>query len=107
MKNVRSNLSNLKNDVDKLNVDKLVPVPVDLSKLSDVVKNNFVKKDVYNAKIKNIQDKILDISNLNTNDSRNVKVTVVKGERSIITSLATNASLNAKILKVKYLILLT
>ena len=107
LKNVRSNLSNLKNDVDKLNVDKLVPVPVDLSKLSDVVKNNFVKKDVYNAKIKNIQDKILDISNLNTNASRNVKVTVVKGERSIITSLATNASLNAKILKVKYLILLT
>ena len=31
---------------DKLEVDKLVRVPVDLSKLSDVVKNNVVKKDV-------------------------------------------------------------
>ena len=38
LKSVPSNLSNLKSKVDKLEVDKLVPVPVDLSKLSDVVK---------------------------------------------------------------------
>ena len=64
MKNVLSNLSNLKNKVDKLDADKLVLVPVDLSKLSDVVKDNVVKKDVCNAKIKNIEDKIPDIINL-------------------------------------------
>ena len=63
LKNVPSNLSNLKSKVDKLDIDKLVPLPVDLSKLSDVVKNDVVKKDVYNAKIKNIEDKILDITN--------------------------------------------
>ena len=51
LKNLPSNLSNLKSIVDKLDVDKLVPVPVDLSKLSDTVKNDVVKKDVYNAKI--------------------------------------------------------
>ena len=34
----------MKTKVDKLNVDKLVPAPVDSSKLSDVVKNNVVKK---------------------------------------------------------------
>ena len=34
---------------------------VDLSKLSDAVKNDVVKKDVYNAKIKNIEDKIPDL----------------------------------------------
>ena len=51
-KNAPSNLSNLKSKVHKLDVDKLVPVPVDLSKLSDVVKNDVVKKDVYNTKIK-------------------------------------------------------
>ena len=44
MNNLQINLSNLKNKVDKLDVDKLVSVPVDLSKLSDVVKNNVVKK---------------------------------------------------------------
>ena len=44
LKNVPKNLSNLKNKLDKLDFDKLVPALVDLSKLSDVVKNNVVKK---------------------------------------------------------------
>ena len=35
---LKTNLANLKTEVDKLDIDKLVPVPVDLSKLSDVVK---------------------------------------------------------------------
>ena len=63
LKNVPTNLSNLKSKVDKLDDDKLVLVPVDLSKLSDVVKNDFVKKDVYHAKIQNIEDKIPDKTN--------------------------------------------
>ena len=35
---LKTNLANLKTEVDKLDIDKLVPVPVDLSKLSDAVK---------------------------------------------------------------------
>ena len=66
MKNVPTDLNNLKSKKDQLDVDKLVPVPVDLSKLSDVVKNDVVKKDVYNAKIKNIEYKIPDITYLAT-----------------------------------------
>ena len=54
----------LKGKIDKLDVDNSVPSPVDLSKLSDVAKNDVVKKDVYNAKIKYIEDKILNVSNL-------------------------------------------
>ena len=50
-------VNSLKSKVDKLGVDNLVSVPVDLKKLSDVVKNEIVKKNVYNAKIKNIEDK--------------------------------------------------
>ena len=38
------NLVSLKTEADKLDIDKLVPVPVDLSKLSDVLKNDVVKK---------------------------------------------------------------
>ena len=45
---LKSNLASLKTEVDKLDIDKLVPVPVDLSKLSDVVKNDVVKKSKYN-----------------------------------------------------------
>ena len=40
---LKTNLASLKTEVDKLDIDKLVPIPVDLSKLSDVVKNNVVK----------------------------------------------------------------
>ena len=53
----KTNLANLKTEVDRLEIDKLVLVPVDLSKLSDVVKNDVVKKTVYNklvAKVDNI-----------------------------------------------------
>ena len=41
---LKSNLASLKIEVDKLDIDKLVPVPVDLSKLSDVVKNDVAKR---------------------------------------------------------------
>ena len=63
LKNVPIDLRNLKIKVDKLDVDKLAPVPVDLSKLSDAVKNDVAKKDVYNPKIKSIEDNIPDITN--------------------------------------------
>ena len=43
----KSDLASLRAEVDKLDTDKLIPVPVDLSKLSDVVKNDVVKKTVY------------------------------------------------------------
>ena len=42
---LKTNLASLKTEVDKLDIDKLVPVPVDLSKLSDALKNNVVKKN--------------------------------------------------------------
>ena len=42
----------MKIKVDKLDINKLVPVPVDLSKLSDVVKNDVLKKDVYKKYLK-------------------------------------------------------
>ena len=54
LKNIQSGFNNLKSKVDKLNVDKLAPVPTDLGKLSDVVKNEFVKKDVYDQLVKKV-----------------------------------------------------
>ena len=44
---LKKNLANVKTEVDKLDNDKLAPVPVDLSKLSDVVKNDIVEETVY------------------------------------------------------------
>ena len=54
---VKSDLARLEAEVDKLDIDKLILAPVDLSKLSDVVKNDVVKKAVYDkmvAKVNNI-----------------------------------------------------
>ena len=44
---LKTNLASLKTEVHELDIEKLVPVPVDLSKLSHVVKNDVVKKIVY------------------------------------------------------------
>ena len=41
---LKTNIANLKTEVDKLDIDKLAPVPTDLSKLSNVVKDDVVKK---------------------------------------------------------------
>ena len=54
---LKTNLASLKTEVDKLDIDKLAPVPVDLNKLSDVVKNDAGKKVVYDklaTKVNNI-----------------------------------------------------
>ena len=54
---LKANLASLKIGVNILDIDKLVPVLVDLSKLSDVVKNDVVKKTVYHklaSKVNNI-----------------------------------------------------
>ena len=45
---LKTNLASVKTEADKLDIDKLAPVTVDLSKLSDVVKNDVVKKAVFN-----------------------------------------------------------
>ena len=53
---LKSNLASLKTEVDKLDIDKLVPVPVDLSKLSDVVKNDVVKKTEYDKLVAQVNN---------------------------------------------------
>ena len=54
---LKPNLASLKTKVEKLDINKLVPVPVDLNKLSDVVKNDVVRKPAYDkvvAKVSSI-----------------------------------------------------
>ena len=91
----------MKRKRDKLNVDKLVPIPVDLNKLSALVKIYVVKKDAYNAKIKDIEDKISDITNLATHTTPNDKINEAKNEIPSISNLVANASLNTKTNEVK------
>ena len=95
LKNLPNNLSNLKSKVDKLDIEKIKTTPVDLSKLSNVVKNDVVKKTEYNDKIKNIEDKIPDITTLVTKTTLNAKINEVKAEIPSINNLATTTALTA------------
>ena len=104
----------LKTKVDKLDVDKLKPVPTDLSKLSDVVKNDVtkktdhnklvtqvdnidtsgrVKKTDYNTKITEIEDKIPDTSNLATKTA----LTTVENEIPDVSNLVKQTDYNTKV----------
>ena len=95
LKRVWTNLSNLKIKVDNSGIGKLETTPVDLSKLSNAVKNYVVKNTEYNAKIKNIVDKISDSTNLATETTRNAKINEVKAEITSINNLPTTTALTA------------
>ena len=86
---LKTNLANLKTEVDKLDINKLVPVPVDSRRLSDVVKNNVVKKTDYNAKITKIENKIPNISNLETK----IALNTVENKIPDVSKFATKAAL--------------
>ena len=94
---LKPNLANLKTEVDKLDIDNLVPVPVDLSKLSDVVKNDVVKKTDYNAKIAEMENKIPDISNLATKTALNT----IENEIPDTSSLVKKTDCNTEITKIE------
>ena len=59
---LKSNSASLKTEVDRLDIDKLVPVSVDLNKLSDVLKSDVVKKTVYNELVTKVDN--IDTTNL-------------------------------------------
>ena len=52
----KTNLASLKTEVNKLDIDKLTPVPNDLAKLSNVVKNDVVKKTEYNKLVTKVDN---------------------------------------------------
>ena len=101
---------------NKLDIDNLVPVPVDLSKLSDLVKNDVVKKaacDKLVAKVDNIdtstfilktkydtdkselKNKILDTSGLVKKTDYNTKIAKIKDKIPNVSNLARKTALTA------------
>ena len=60
----KTNLAALKTEVDKIDVDKLKTVPVDLTKLSNVVNNDIVKKTDYNTKVTSIESQIAGVTKI-------------------------------------------
>ena len=82
---LKTNLASLRTEVDKLDIDKLVPIPIDLSKLSDVVKNNVVKKDVYNKLVAKVDN--IDTSDFVLKTNYNTKITELENKIADISGL--------------------
>ena len=58
----KTNLAALKTKVDQIDSDKLKATPIDLDRLSNLVKNGVVKKTDYNAKVTNIESQIAGVT---------------------------------------------
>ena len=88
---LKYNLASLKTEVDKLDIDKLVSIPVDLSKLSDVVKNDVVKKTEYNklvTKVDNIDTTNFVKKNKYEKDGLGFKDKISKIDKKYLTLVA-------------------
>ena len=106
---LKTNLASLKTEVDKLDIDKLAPVPVDLSKVSDVAKNGVVKKTVndklvakvnsintsgtvlktkYDTHKSELENKIPDTSGFVKKTDYNIKITEIEGKIPDVSNLA-------------------
>ena len=99
---LKSNLASLKTEVDKLDIAKLAPVPVDLRKLSDVVKNDVVKKTVYNklvAKADNTDITGFALKTTYDTDKSDFEKKISDADKKIpdTSDLAKKTDLNAKI----------
>ena len=123
-------MASLKTKIDILDIDKIVPIPVDLSKLLDVVKNdivkkiecnklvtkvnginttNFVSKTKYERdgsdfedKINKVDKKIPDVSSLVKKTDFNAKISEVKGKIPSISGLDTSSALTVVENKIPY-----
>ena len=117
----KTNLARLKTEVDKIDADKLKTTPTDLAKLSNLVKNDVVKKTDYNTKVtsieaqiagltKNTVDDLADITKLKAIDTNSFvlktklasdvttlenKIDTVDKKIPDISGLATKTSLNS------------
>ena len=74
----KTNLTALKTEVDKIDADKLKTVPNDLAKLSNILKNDVVKKNDYNTKISNIETQITLVNKNALDNLADIKVLKTK-----------------------------
>ena len=114
---LKTNLANLKTEVDKSDIDKLAALPVDLSKLSDVVKNDVAQKTVYDklaAKVNNIDTSLFVLKTKYQTDKtelekkipnvthfvKKTKLTELENKIPDVSSLATETALTAAEIKI-------
>ena len=98
---LKANLPNLKAEVDKLDIDKLAPIPADLSKLSNVVKNDVVKKTVYDKLVAKVDD--IDTSDFVLKTEYNTDKTELENKISNVTDFVKKVKLTEIENKIPYI----
>ena len=93
---LKTNLSSLKTEADKLDIDKLVPIPSDLSKLSNAVKNDVAKKTVYHKLVAKVDN--IDTSDFVLKTKCNTDKTELENKIPDTSGLAKKTSYNTKII---------
>ena len=97
---LKTNLANLKTEVDKLDINKLATVPVDLNKLSNVVKNDLVKKTVYDKLVAKVDH--IDTSGL-VKKQITTQISEMKDKiRDTSSSFVKKTDYNSKITEIEY-----
>ena len=91
----KTNLAALKSEVDKIVVDKLKTTPADLAKLSNVVKNDVVKKTDYNTKVTSIENQIAGITKNTIHNLADITKLKAADTSSFVTRTKFSADTNA------------
>ena len=91
----KTNLAVLKTEVDKIDVDKLKRTPTDLAKLSNVVKNDAVRKTDYNTKITSIEAQIAGLTKNTVDNLADITKLKAIDTNSFVTRTKFSADTNA------------
>ena len=91
----KTNLAALKSEVDKKDVDKLKTTPTDLAKLSNVVRNDVVKKTDYNAKVTSIESQIAGVTKNTLDNLADITKLKAIDTNSFVTRTKFSADTNA------------
>ena len=91
----KTNLASLKTEVDKIDTDKLKTVPADLAKLTNVVKNDVVKKTDYNVKVTSIEGQITGLTKNTVDNLADIKKLKAIDTNSFVTRTKFSADTNS------------
>ena len=91
----KTNLAALKTEVDKIDVDKLKTTPINVAKLSNVVKNEVVQKTDYNAKVTSIEGQIAGIAKNTIDNLADITKLKAVGTSNFVTRTKFSADTNA------------
>ena len=91
----KTNLAALKTEVDKIDIDKLKTTPADLVKLSNVVKNDVVKKTDYSTKVTSIEAQIASLTKNTVNNLADITKLKTIDTNSFVTRTKFSADTNS------------